>query len=76
MLKEERDRTGRRMIEHQMTQRWKMGRRMTERWMTVHQMTEHWMTEHRKTIGRKIPNIEWQNAELDQTSKMTWIFTL
>jgi hypothetical protein len=53
------------------TGRRKTGRRMTERRMTEHRMTEHW-----KTIGRKIPNTEWPNAELDQMSKMTWFFTL
>jgi hypothetical protein len=52
------------------------GRRMTERRMTERRMTEHRMTEHWKTLSRKIPNTEWPNAELDQTSKMTWIFTL
>jgi hypothetical protein len=61
----ERRKTERRMTVHRLTQHRK----------TQHRMTEHRMTEHRKKLSRKIPITEWPNAELDQMSKMTWIFT-
>ncbi len=57
-----------------MTQHRKTQRQMTVHRMTERRMTEHQMTEHRKTISWKILNTKWPNAELDQTSKITWIF--